>query len=252
VHCGPVYGPPAACPAPACRPPVSCWGPPATFAQPGVPTLPSWPPTIGGGTPVTTFYPPATLEDAAPLLQQISGSVRVIIPEAFLNRLLARSDTDTGPVVDNILGANVTGSQNTNTTLSVDVTECPQLARMQLQLTGTTQNQTIGVTPQAAVRSRGAHEFRLTKQVDFDGLTFATRSPAAWVTPRLTNEGAATRRTGVPLLGPLSNQIALTEAERRRPAAEQVITRRLTDQGAPRFNQEVDQQLSDANVRLQR
>src|SRR5690606_24364659 len=147
VWIGPVYGPPAACPAPACRPPVSCWGPPATFAQPGVPTLPSWPSTIGGGTPVTTFYPPATLEDAAPLLQQISGSVRVIIPEAFLNRLLARSETDTGPVVDNILGANVTGSQNTNTTLSVDVTECPQLARMQLQLTGTTQNQTIGVTP---------------------------------------------------------------------------------------------------------
>src|SRR5690606_26306152 len=53
-------------------------------------------------------------------------------------------------------------------------------------------------------------------------------------------------------LGPLSNQIAINQAQRRRPAAEQVITRRVTDQVAPRFNQEVDQQLSDANVRLQR
>jgi hypothetical protein len=248
---GPTYGPLAHGPLPHCPPPP-CGLSPLIVGQPSMQVAPAWPPAISAPQPVTAYYPPATLEDAAPLLQQVPGAVRVIVPEAFLNRLLARSDTDTGPVVDNILGANVTGSQNTNTTLTIDVLRCAQMARMELQLNGTTVNQTIGVTPQAAVRSRGEHDFRLTKQVDFDGLQFSTRSPAAWVTPRLNNEGAATPLTGVPLLGPLSNQIALNQAQQRRPAAEQVIIRRLTDQVAPRFNQEVDQQLSDANVHLQR
>jgi hypothetical protein len=262
MYGGPVYGPPVMAPrCPQACPPALCPLPPCPqhyslspviIGQPSGPVAPAWPPAIGAPQPVTAYYPPAPLEDAGPLLQQVPGAVRVIVPEAFLNRLLARSETDTGPVVDNILGANVTGSQYTNTTITVDVLRCAQLARMELQLNGTTVNQTIGVTPQAAVRSRGTHDFRLTKQVDFDGLQFSTRSPAAWVTPRLTNEGAATPLTGVPLLGPLANQIALNQAQQRRPAAEQVITRRLTDQVAPRFNQEVDQQLSDANVRLQR
>jgi hypothetical protein len=243
--CGPTF-----CPPPVCAP-RPFWVGPAFVGQPTVQIDPAWPPAMGGAQPTTTFYPPASVEDAAPLFAEMPGVVRVIVAEAFLNRLLARNETDAGPVVDRILGADVTGSQNTNTTLSVDVLACGQMARWQFELTGTTQNQTIGVTPQAAVRSRGTHEFRVTKQVDFDGLQFSTRSPAAWVTPRLSNEGAATPLTGVPLLGPLSNQIALSEAERRRPAAEQVITRRVTDQVAPRFNQEVDQQLSNANVRLQ-
>jgi hypothetical protein len=262
VYGGPAYGPPVmapCCPTPCPQPycslpqcPPPCVLSPMIIGQPAGQSDTAWPPAVSAPQPVTAYYPPATLEDAGPLLQQVPGSVRAIVPEVFLNRLLARSETDTGPVVDNILGANVTGSQYTNTTVTVDVLRCAQLARMELQLNGTTVNQTIGVTPQAAVRSRGTHDFRLTKQVDFDGLQFSTRSPAAWVTPRLNNEGAATPLTGVPLLGPLANQIALNEAQRRRPAAEQVITRRLTDQVAPRFNQEVDQQLSDANVHLQR
>lgn len=262
VYGGPMYGPPVmapCCPRPCPQPhcplsqcPPACAMPPMIIGQPFVPGDPAGPAAISPPQPVTAYYPPAASEDAGPLLQQVPGAVRVIVPEAFLNRLLARSETDTGPVVDNILGANVTGSQYTNTTVTVDVLRCAQLTRLELQLNGTTVNQTIGVTPQATVRSRGTHDFRLTKQVDFDGLQFSTRSPAAWVTPRLTNEGAATPLTGVPLLGPLANQIALNQAQQRRPAAEQVITRRLTDQVAPRFNQEVDQQLSDANVRLQR
>src|SRR5690606_25219138 len=117
--------------------------------------------------------------------------------------------------------------QNTQTALQVDVQPSDRTARFFLELTGTTMNSTVGRTPQAAVLSRGNHQLRVTKQVDFDGTQRSTRSPAAWVTPQLTNEAAATPLTGVPVLGPIANQIALTEARRRQPLAEQVVTQRL-------------------------
>jgi len=227
--------------------------PPVTHESVAHPMGPAFPPlVIEQPRPTITNFPPAlTGPEVTATLDEMSGQLRVIMTEDLLNCLLARQETDAGPVVDYILGANVSGQQNTETELTVDVEPSQQTARLQLRLSGTTCNETVGVTPQAAVRSRGTHQFLMTKQIDFDGSKFTTRSPAAWVTPQLTHEGAATRLTGVPLIGPLANRIALSEAERRRPVAEQIITQRVTEGAAPRFNQEVDQQLSDANVHLQ-
>ena len=205
--------------------------------------------------PAITNFPPATqpVLPSAPTpaqLDRIDGGLRVILTENLLNRLLTRNDVNAGPIHDVILDAAVTGEQTTESRVTVDVQPSNRTARIAVELNGTTFNQTVGVTQQAAVRSRGTHEFRMTKQVEFDGIRFMTRSPAAWVTPRLTNEGALTPMSGVPLIGPLATRIALTTAERRRPVTEQIVSQRVTTEVAPRFNTEVDQLLGRANDQL--
>jgi len=238
-------------------------GPADLPAQPVIgPAWPS-PPAYGWTVPqpvyvvpaptVTTRFPPA--DDGTPS-EQVSAAplpdahLRMTIAESLLSLLMGREVTDSGPIRDCFLGADVYGQQFTVTHLSVDCRPCATHARLQLQLTGSVVNQTVGVTRPAAVRSEGSHVFQMAKQVDFDGRQFTTRSPSAWVTPQIVYRDASTIVSGVPIIGQIGTAIALNQAERQRPAAIQYTLRRVTESAAPRFNQEVDRKLSDANRQL--
>ncbi|MBX3438151.1 MAG: hypothetical protein KF861_11720 [Planctomycetaceae bacterium] len=183
--------------------------------------------------------------DASP-----AGQLQLTVMESFLSRLFAREITDSGPIRDCLAGANVYGDQFTVTRLSVDCQPCASNARILMRLNGTVIDHTVGVTRPATVRTEGNHSFEMTKQVDFDGRQFTTRTPAAWVTPQIAYRGASTVVSGVPVLGSIGSAIALNEAERRRPAAVQFALQRVTRTAAPRFNREVDEKLALANQRL--
>jgi hypothetical protein len=176
--------------------------------------------------------------------------VRVVVTAAFLNRMLQQCQVQASPVRDCILGADVFGDQQTETCHHIELRPCATHARFVFVLEGKVANQTVSVTPQAAIQTVGSHDFRLLKQIDFNGQEFTTRSPEAWVTPRLSHQGAQTPVSGWPLLGPLASGIALSESERRRPEAEWIASQRITDQSAPRFNSEVDRHLGRANALL--
>lgn len=228
-------------------PPVLWIGPPPTIVQHLVRVQPL--------PKVTTFSPPApiihTVEKPV-VLPELDGHLRITVTEAFLARLLSRNDTVAGPVRECILGADVHGEQFTVTQTTVDLRPCLDKARFVLRLTGNVADRTVGVTPRAQLQSTGAHQFQMEKQVDFDGQSFTTRSPAAWVIPRISYRGATTFATGVPLVGDIARSIALSEAERQRPQAEQIASQMVTRQAAPRFNNEVDNKLAKANHQLSR
>ncbi|MCA9073511.1 MAG: hypothetical protein KDA93_00655 [Planctomycetaceae bacterium] len=240
IYAQPLWGPP---------PPPVVWIAPA----PTVVQRPAW---VQTPQQVTTFYPPApiiqNLEEAAVVHPELDGQLRVTVTEALLSRLLTRDVTDAGPVREFILGADVQGEQFTVTRTTIDFQPCIERARFVLRLVGNVNEQTVGVTPEARVHSAGAHQFQMEKQVDFDGNTFTTRSPSAWVVPRISYRGASTFASGVPVVGDIARSIALSEAERRRPQAERIASQMLTRQAAPRFNDEVDGKLADANRQLSR
>lgn len=179
-----------------------------------------------------------------------TAGIELTIHERFLDHWLRVESQETGPVRDCILGAEVLGCQSTESRLSVDLLPDPMNARMELQLRGRTRNQTENRTPQAVILSTGEHHFLLSKLVRFDGTVLTTRSPAAFLFPHQVNRGAVTSGSLVPVLGRMADQMALSVAEQRRPAAERVTADRITRQIVPQFNQSVDQRLTELNLKL--
>ncbi len=236
--------------------------PPPYAATPQPSLQPVW---VVPAPQVTTFYPPAdvglppgAVPPGAVPVPTVTGTppadahLRITITGSLLSTLLSREVTDSGRIRDCLMGANLYGDQFTVTRLGVDCQPCATYARLQLRLRGVVTDRTVGVTAPARIHSEGNHRFEMTKEVNFDGRQFTTRSPAAWVTPQIIYRDASTVVSGVPVIGQLGTAIALNEAERRRPAVEQFALRRVTRTAAPRFNNEVDEKLSAANRRLSR
>ena len=103
-------------------------------------------------------------------------NVRMVASEAFLSKLLADTRTEQGPVTDFILGANVSGTQTTTTSVSVDLKPDRTAARWDLILTGNIVSNTAGATSQATIYTQGNHTFRAAKQITFDGTHITTGS----------------------------------------------------------------------------
>lgn len=208
-------------------------------------------PNLPSGIPRTPVRParPETVRRSIP--EGTGVGLLLTVHEKFLDEWLRMESQETGPVRDCILGAQVLGCQQTESRLSVDFIPDATSARMELQLRGVTRNQTQNRTHQAVVHSTGEHHFRLSKAVRFDGHQLFTRSPSAFLTPHQVNRGAMTPASAIPIIGPLSNGIAMSIAEQRRPQSEQVTAQRITQQVAPQFNRSVDERLTELNTQLQ-
>jgi len=176
--------------------------------------------------------------------------LHVVIGEDFANPFVATQRTNQGPVQDCILGAKIQGHQTTDVQTRINFIPSERLALGQLELTGNTRNQTRATTPQAAIDSAGDSRFVVTKALEFNGETVATRTPAAYLNTSLHSVGAQTTLTGVPLLGPLANAVALSQAEQKRPEAERIAAYKITEQVVPQFNSSVDTELVRLNQGL--
>lgn len=176
-------------------------------------------------------------------------NVRVIASEEFLNRLLYEARTEKGPVVDVVLGANVTGNQTTVTRVGVDLRPSGRTARFDLLLNGTIQSSTVGVTSEATVYTQGNHTFVARKEINFDGVKFATSPATIQVNPHNTTTGINTNVGG--LFSGIAQNIASREVEARRGAAEQIAASRVRDNVLPKFNAEADKNFSEAGPKLE-
>ncbi len=178
------------------------------------------------------------------------GNLRFKVSEGFLNRFVSRDENTPGEVRDFILGAEVTGRQNTITRLRFDLLPGADKARGMLVLNGTTQSETTGVTPQAKVDVASRQEFVALKELFFDGTSISTRHAVIRVQANSQTLGATTPLTGT-LFGGIANKIAFREAERHRPAAEAISRERVVDRVYPEFDNSIDRQLATANDQLE-
>jgi len=189
---------------------------------------------------------------AAPLTSALRNNyfnynLRVMVAEDFINRLIKDSTCETGPVVDCILGAYVTGNQATTTEVGVDFKPSDSTLRFDLTLNGVTNSETSGQTNQATIYTSGHHQIWGGKEINFDGDTFVT-SPA-WVQVQANNTtvGASTKLDGIPLLAGLGRNMAYRRTEELRPEAEAIAAQRVRDRVRPRFDEEVDERIGKAN-----
>lgn len=182
--------------------------------------------------------------------QIFNYNLRVMVTESFLNRMMSQNRSETGPVVDCVLGAAVSGCQITNTSVSVDLRPSNNSARFNLNLAGNINSNTQGVTPQATVYTYGNHTFLASKEVNYDGNKFWTGPATISVNPHNTTTGISTKFSGIPILGRVANSIAAGQVEAKRGEAEAIAASRVQDGVLPRFNTEVDASFSGAQSKM--
>ena len=176
--------------------------------------------------------------------------IHVGLSQKFLNQLVRVESQDAGPVRDCVLGAQVVGSQQTETAVHVRFVPSDSQAQLEFQLSGMTRNSTESRTPQAVIQSEGNHRFEVGKAVQFDGQKFLTRSPSATLFPNQYNRAARTPASAIPILGPLVSEHALSVANQRRPETERITAERITQQVVPQFDSAVDKRLAELNQQL--
>ncbi len=176
--------------------------------------------------------------------------IHVVLSQKFLDELIWVESQDAGPVRDCILGAQVVGSQQTETSVHVRFVPSDSQAQLEFQLTGMTRNTTESRTPEAVIQSEGNHRFEVGKSVQFDGQKFLTRSPSAMLFPRQNNRAARTPASAIPILGPLVSEYALSVANQSRPESERITAQRITQQVVPQFDSAVDKRLAELNRQL--
>ncbi len=182
----------------------------------------------------------------------LNYNLQVVASEQFLNRFVEQEREDSGPVDDWILGAKVYGQQWTRSRAALDLKPSDNEALFEITLQGVTESQTQGLTDQATIYTYGYHRFWANKTVHFDGLKFTTEEARIQVQPMNQTTGASTRYNGVPILGGVARNIAVREAERRRPLSEAEAAERVKRRVLPEFNAEVEKQFTKANEQLQK
>jgi hypothetical protein len=178
-------------------------------------------------------------------------NLSAVTSDAALTKLLGETSQTTGPVTDFILGANVSGTEWTTSTVSVRIEPSTNAARIELVIDGTTQSSTVGVTSQANIYTSGYHRFGAVKEIRFDGENIST-GPArmTYVQPNNTTTGASTAMSGFPIFGRMADSIAVGEAEKRRGESEAIAADRIQTRVLPEVDSRVDKLIQDANSRL--
>ncbi len=178
-------------------------------------------------------------------------NLSAVASDAILSRLMGETSQTTGPVTDFILGANVSGTQWTNTTVSVLLEPSSHAAKVELVIDGTVQSSTVGATSQANIYTSGYHRFGATKEIRFDGENITT-GPAVmtYVQPSNTTTGASTAMSGFPIFGSIADSIAVNEAEKRRGESEAIAAERVQSRVLPEVDARVDKLIQDTNSRL--
>lgn len=200
------------------------------------------------GTPVPRL--PAPSLPNRTLGGNVSFNVGIALTERLLNQLASDVRQQADAVCDRILGTPVSGTQTTNATTRVDCRPNPNIAQVDIVLESLTNTNTLGQRSNVAISTEGFHRADLVKPVFFDGQILRTRRPQGFVRSNNMNRGVVTPLTGVPLLGPIANRFAFSQAELSRRAGETETAASLSRRVVPEFNQSVDSQLAEANAMM--
>lgn len=170
----------------------------------------------------------------------LNFNLRLVVSEHFANRLITEQKKESGAVDDCILGAKVDGCQYTNTKIQMQFIPDPNMARLEVMVSGQVTSNTQGVTQMATIFTQGNHSFWMGKQVVFNGEQTSTFPAWINVCANNTTVGAQTCLHGMPLLGSIADKYAFSKAVEKKPESEAIAREKIAEKAVPRFNEEVD------------
>ena len=176
---------------------------------------------------------------------------RVFVGEGFLRRFVAQTRRERGSVKDTVFGTRVTGTQETDVAVDVDVRPEVGAARFDVTLVGVARTDTIGLNRQARVTTAGVHRFAARKTMVYDGTRFRGGRTVVDVNPFLRNTRIETIYDDLAggLLRDFIQERAFAEADRRQPAALARAERTLERALRPQLDRQLTEQFDVVNLR---
>ncbi len=179
-------------------------------------------------------------------------NLHVVVSEDLLSRLISDYRTESGCIAECILGAWVTGSQNTNVDLRADIKPSNDRAAFDLHVNGNVQSSTVAQKSPATVWSQGNNYFWMNKSVYFDGRNVTSTSADFSVDTNSQVTGLATKYDGIPIIRGIVRKIASQKIAESKPQSEALTAQKIRDAALPRFESETNTQFADANDTLNR
>ena len=197
---------------------------------------------------------PAAAEVLRPVVNEhyFNHNLHFTVSEDLLSRLVSDYRSETGRIADCIMGAWVTGSQNTDVHVRADIQPSPNSAKFNLDVNGNTRSNTKAQKDPATVWTNGNHYFWIKQLVNFDGET-VTSSPASFsVDTNSRTVGLATKYDGIPIIRGIVRRMASQKIAESKPKTDAITASRLREEALPKFENETTQQFSDANAALRK
>ncbi|MBX3437916.1 MAG: hypothetical protein KF861_10530 [Planctomycetaceae bacterium] len=182
----------------------------------------------------------------------LNYNTRAMVDEALVQTLFNESRMESGFINEMANSARVTGCQWTDTHAGIDLKPSVDGARFDLWMRGNVRAQMKGETHMATVYLSGSHHFDGRKEVFFNGDHFYTNPARVSVSARTTPTGARTSFSPIPILGRISENIAVNEARKQVPEANQRTRQRIYQEAKPRFDQEAARNFYEAELEIER
>ncbi len=178
-------------------------------------------------------------------------NLRVVASEGLLQRVMGESRNESSWINQCVMGAQVNGSQCTNTSVNVDLRPSGDTAFIQLTVNGQINANTTGSTSQATVFATGNHQFHAEKGIFFDGKSFTTTSSTVGVNASTNIHSARTRQSWIPIIGRIADGIALDVAQGKSGEANAYTSTQIRDEVGPRLDNEARTKFDKATLEIE-
>ncbi len=178
-------------------------------------------------------------------------NLRVVASEELLQRVMGESRNESSWINQYVMGAQVNGSQCTNTSVNVDLRPSGDSAFIQLTVNGQINANTTGSTSQATVFATGNHQFHAEKGIFFDGKTFTTTPVTVGVNASTNIHSARTRQSWIPIIGRIADGIALDVAQGKSGEANAYTSTQIRDEVGPRLDNEARSKFDKATLEIE-
>ncbi len=182
----------------------------------------------------------------------LNYNTRLMVDESLVQTLFSESRFESGFINDMSNNVHVSGCQWTSTHAGLDIRPSADGVRFDLRLDGNVRARMKGDTHLATVYIAGYHVFHGRKEVFFDGDHFHTRPARVSVSANNQPTGARTKFSPLPILGRISENVAVREARKQLPDANAKTRQKIYREAKPRFDREADQNFYEAELELER
>ena len=177
-------------------------------------------------------------------------NLHFVVSEDLLSRLISDYRTESGCIAECIMGAWVTGSQNTNVDLRADIKPSSDRAMFDLKVTGNVQSSTVAQKSPATIWSKGNNHFWMNKSVQFDGRHITSTAAGFSVNTSSRVTGLATKYDGIPIIRGIVRGIANQKIAESKPQSEALTAQKIREAALPKFESESNTQFSTGNDTL--
>ncbi|MCA8990645.1 MAG: hypothetical protein KDA88_01635 [Planctomycetaceae bacterium] len=177
-------------------------------------------------------------------------NLRVVFSEEMASLIVHRLQLDMDCIAECILGAWVTGAQNTEVKTRADILPCDSVGKWNVLGEGRTNSNTQAQKGPATVHTIGKHSFVLSNQMSFVGPHIQLDPATICVNANNYNVGVQTNFDQIPVLRVVARGVARGEAERTRLQAEQIAAGKISRAGLPKFESILESRFGAVNEAL--